>query len=63
MCRIVTGSAPMESVQAASHGAGQMRPVTSGKLFVSCRNSRARCQSPRNTISLNSGMRFDSGHP
>ena len=27
----------MFSVQAASHGAGQMRPVTSGKLLVECR--------------------------
>ena len=27
----------MLSVQDASHGAGQMRPVTSGKLLVECR--------------------------
>jgi hypothetical protein len=29
-----TGSLLMLSVHAASHGAGQTRPVTSGKLFV-----------------------------
>ena len=31
---IVTGSSTMLSVQAASHGAGQIRPVNSGKLLV-----------------------------
>ena len=31
----------MLSVQEASHGAGQTRPVTSGKLFVECRLSAA----------------------
>ena len=44
---IVTGLSSMLSVQAASHGAGQMRPVTSGKLFVECRLSAASFQSPR----------------
>ncbi len=34
---MVTGTSMMLSVQAASHGAGQMRPVTSGKLLVECR--------------------------
>ena len=29
------------NVQAASHGAGQMRPVKSGKLLVECRVSSA----------------------
>ena len=33
---IVTGLSSMLSVQAASHGAGQMRPVNSGKLLVEC---------------------------
>ncbi len=31
---IVTGASSMLSVQAASHGAGQTRPVISGKLLV-----------------------------
>ncbi len=34
---IVTGLSSMFSVQDASHGAGQMRPVNSGKLLVECR--------------------------
>src|SRR5256885_3855133 len=33
-CLIVTGSALIPSTQAASHGAGQSRPVNSGKLLV-----------------------------
>ena len=36
-----TGSSLMFSVQAASHGAGQMRPVNSGKLLVECSTSSA----------------------
>ena len=42
---IVTGLSSMFSVQHASHGAGQMRPVNSGKLLVECRISSAFCQS------------------
>jgi hypothetical protein len=42
---MVTGASMMLSVQAASHGAGHMRPVTSGKLLVECRFSAATCQS------------------
>ncbi len=38
-CLIVTGSALMPSTQAASHGAGQSRPVNSGKLLVACSRS------------------------
>ncbi len=34
---MVTGLSSMFSVQAASHGAGQRRPVNSGKLLVECR--------------------------
>ena len=34
---MVTGLSSMFSVQDASHGAGQMRPVNSGKLLVECR--------------------------
>ena len=36
MYLIVTGGSLMPSTQAASHGAGQMRPVNSGKLLVEC---------------------------
>ena len=46
MVLIVTGLSSMFSVHAASHGAGQMRPVTSGKLLVECRFFDACCQSP-----------------
>jgi len=31
-----TGSSLMRSTHASSHGAGQMRPVNSGKLLVEC---------------------------
>ena len=36
MVLIVTGLSSRLSVHAASHGAGQMRPVNSGKLLVEC---------------------------
>ena len=36
MVLIVTGLSSMFSVHAASHGAGQIRPVNSGKLLVEC---------------------------
>ena len=38
---IPTGSLLMCSVQASSQGAGQMRPVNSGKLLVECSVSSA----------------------
>ena len=44
---IATGLSSMLSVQEASHGAGQTRPVTSGKLLVVWRLRAASCQSPR----------------
>ena len=40
-----TASSLMFSVQAASQGAGQMRPVNSGKLLVLCSTSIALFQS------------------
>jgi hypothetical protein len=40
-CLMVTGSEPMPSTQAASHGAGHSRPVNSGKLLVACSRSIA----------------------
>jgi hypothetical protein len=36
-----TGVVVDAQVQADSHGAGQMRPVNSGKLLVECRLSSA----------------------
>ena len=47
MVLMVTGLSSMLSVQDASHGAGQTRPVTSGKLLVECRLRAACSQSPR----------------
>ena len=46
MYSIVTGSWLIDSVQDASQGAGQMRPVNSGKLFVECRAASARSHWP-----------------
>ena len=62
-CLMVTGSALMPSTHAASHGAGQRRPVNSGKLFVACRRSMASRQWSRYTRSFQSGMRLPSGQP
>ena len=42
-----TGSSLMRSTQASSQGAGQMRPVNSGKLLVECSVSIAVFQSWR----------------
>ena len=41
ICLMVTGSLLMLRTQASSHGAGQMRPVNSGKLLVECSRSIA----------------------
>ncbi len=62
-CLMVTGSALIPRTQAASHGAGQSRPVNSGKLFVACSRSAASCQSSRHTRSFHSGIRLPSGQP
>ena len=43
---MVTGLSSMLSVQDASHGAGQTRPVNSGKLLVECRLRAASCHAP-----------------
>ena len=43
---IVTGESLRFSVQDDSQGAGQTRPVNSGKLFVVCRLRDASSQSP-----------------
>ncbi len=60
---MVTGLSSMLSVHDASQGAGQIRPVNSGKLFVECSTSSARRQSPRYTRSFQSGMMLLTGHP
>ena len=60
---IVTGSRLIPTTQAVSHGAGQSRPVNSGKLLVACSRSSASSQSLRQTRSFHSGMRLPSGHP
>ncbi len=62
-CLIETGSSEIPSTQEPSQGAGQRRPVNSGKLFVACRRSLASASSPRQTRSFHSGMRFPSGQP
>jgi hypothetical protein len=46
MFLIVTAGWMMPSTQAPSHGAGQTRPVNSGKLLVSCSRSSASRQRP-----------------
>jgi len=53
----------MFSVHAASHGAGQIRPVKSGKLLVECSTASACSQLPRNTRSFQSGMMLLTGQP
>ena len=44
---IVTGGALIPTTQAPSQGAGQTRPVNSGKLLVLCSLSSASCHNPR----------------
>src|SRR5438093_317738 len=60
---IVTGSSLISSTHEPSHGAGQSRPVHSGKLFVACRRSIASRQWSLYTRSFQSGMMFPSGQP
>ncbi len=47
MVLMVTGLSSRLSVHEASHGAGQTRPVTSGKLLVECRLRAASSQRSR----------------
>src|SRR3954471_13361519 len=63
ICLIVTASSLMSSTQAASHGAGQIRPVNSGKLLVASAIVLASRQRPRKTASFQSGIRLPSGQP
>ena len=53
----------MLSTQDASHGAGQIRPVNSGKLLVLSRISSACSQFPKYTWWLKSGITFPKGQP
>ena len=62
-CLIETGSWLIPKTHADSHGAGQRRPVNSGKLLVACSRSMASCQCSRYTKSFQSGMRLPSGQP
>ena len=58
---IVTGLSSIFKVQAASHGAGQILPVNSGKLFVECNVFKALFQSPSYTSSFQSGITLFTG--
>src|SRR6202451_4432773 len=60
---MLTGLSSMLSVQDASHGAGQTRPVNSGKLLVECRLREASSQLPPYTRSLKSGIWLLTGQP
>src|SRR3954465_5677011 len=60
---MATGLSSMLRVQEASHGAGQTRPVTSGKLLVVWRLRAASLQLPRYTRSFLSGTSTFTGQP
>ncbi len=51
------------STQAPSQGAGQMRPVNSGKTLVARSRSSASFQWPLYTASFHSGMTLPRGQP
>ena len=63
MNSIATGSEFIFNVHEASHGAGQILPVNSGKLLVACNCDIAFFQSPFETRSFQSGIRFPRGQP
>jgi hypothetical protein len=63
MLLMPTASSLTFNVHAASHGAGQMRPVNSGKLLVESSTANAFFQSARYTRSLKSGMMLLTGQP
>src|SRR3546814_6467012 len=58
-----TGGRLMPSTQADSQGAGQIRPVNSGKLLVDVNILYASSHLPSYTASLNSGMTLPRGQP
>ena len=63
MVLMATGLSSRLSVHASSQGAGQMRPVNSGKLLVECRLRAASSQSLLNTRSFQSGIWLLTGQP
>src|SRR5438105_1523173 len=60
---MVTGGSLIPRTHAASQGAGQMRPVNSGKLLVECSTRIAAFHRSRYTRSFQSGMMLFSGQP
>src|SRR5436305_13910557 len=60
---IVTGVSIRLRTHAASHGAGQTRPVNSGKLLVDCRLWSASRQSVRYARSFHSVIGLTNGQP
>ena len=62
-CFMSTGSETRPSTQEPSQGAGQRRPVNSGKLFVAPRRSLASAKRPEWTRSFHSGIKLPSGQP
>jgi len=58
-----TASELIFNVHAASQGAGQIRPVNSGKLFVECKTSIAARQFCWYTKSFQSGIILFTGQP
>jgi len=60
---IDTGSSMIPRTQAPSHGAGQTRPVNSGKLLVSSKRRRASCQLPCFASAFHSGIKLPRGQP
>ena len=60
---MVTGGSLMPSTQEPSQGAGQTRPVNSGKLLVSSSRNSASFQRPWCTSAFHSGILFPRGHP
>src|SRR5665648_1074364 len=62
-CLMVTGGWLMPRTQDVSHGAGQIRPVNSGKLFVACNRSEASAHWPFQTRPFHSGTRLPNGQP
>ena len=63
MFLMVTALSTRPATHEPSHGAGQTRPVNSGKLFVDDRFTYALCHCSVSTMLLNSGMRLLMGQP
>lgn len=63
MVLMVTGGSLMPRTQEPSQGAGQTRPVNSGKLFVSSSRYSASFHRPWYTSAFHSGILLPSGHP